>query len=263
MSDAEKPLVSVKGLSFSYGYETVLKDIDLDIYTRDYLAIIGPNGGGKTTLLKIILGLLKPSSGHITWSAEKPHRQIGYVPQFADFEREFPLRVWDVVLMGRLNGHLGWQKVTVKDKDITMDIIHRLGLEPLSEKPIGQLSGGQLQRVMIARALVCNPDILFLDEPIASIDTDSRFRLSGMLTELNRRIPIVVITHDITAFASDVEHIACVNQTLFYHGDAELASDCLDEAYGCPVELVAHGVPHRVLQDHTHSHCAHHAGSKK
>ena len=214
MTNEKKPLVSVRDVSFSYGYEQVLENISLDIYPKDYLAIIGPNGGGKTTLLKIILGLLKPDSGNIHWSEKSARRHIGYVPQFAIFEREFPLSVRDVVLVGRLSGKLRWQKVSVQDEDLTTDIIHSLGLSALSDKPIGQLSGGQLQRVMIARALVSNPKILFLDEPSASIDRDSRFKLTNMLMELNRDIPIVVITHDITSFASNVEHIACVNPTL-------------------------------------------------
>jgi zinc transport system ATP-binding protein len=167
--------------------------------------------------------------------------------------------------MGRLNGSLWRQKISTEDEDLTSTIIRELGLEFLSNKPIGKLSGGQLQRVMIARALVSSPEVLFLDEPIASIDRDSRFKLTSMLMELNRDIPIVVITHDITSFASNVKHIACVNQTLYYHGDAELASGCLEEAYGCPVELVAHGVPHRVLQDHNQQQaapCAHHVSEK-
>lgn len=262
MTEINTPLVSVRDVSFSYGYETVLKNISLDIYSNDYLAIIGPNGGGKTTLVKIILGLLMPDSGQVVWSEKERRRQIGYVPQFATFERDFPLTVRDVVLMGRLNGSLWWQKVTDEDQSRTTDIIKSMGLESLSRKPVGQLSGGELQRVMIARALVTDPKILFLDEPNASIDSDSRFKLTGILSQLNKKIPIVVITHDITTFASNVEHIACVNRTLFYHGDAELASESLEEAYGCPVELVAHGVPHRVLQEHSQQHagaaCEHH-----
>ena len=261
MTKTTAPIVSVRDVSFSYGYETVLKNISLDIYPQDYLAIIGPNGGGKTTLVKIMLGLLRPDSGSVTWSEKSGQRQIGYVPQFATFERDFPLTVRDVVLTGRLSGKLWRQRISIEDTDITTEIIHSLGLAALSEKPVGKLSGGELQRVMIARALATNPKILFLDEPNASIDSDSRFKLTAILTELNKKIPIVVITHDITSFASNVAHIACVNRTLFYHGDAELASESLEEAYGCPVELVAHGVPHRVLQEHSHqqhdSSCLH------
>lgn len=265
MTESKTPLVSVRNISFSYGYESVLKDVSLDIYATDYLAIIGPNGGGKTTLLKIILGILQPDSGQITWPGLAASSQIGYVPQFATFEREFPLSVREVVLMGRMSRGLWWQRASSRDQDMTSDVLKKLGLESLAEKAVGRLSGGQLQRVMIARALVCDPDILFLDEPVASIDSSSRFKLSAMLTELNKDIPVVVVTHDITSFASNVLHIACVNRTLFYHGEAELASECLEEAYGCPVELVAHGVPHRVLQDHTeHSvtGCTHHGSSK-
>ena len=254
MIQTNTPLVSVRDVSFSYGYERVLKNISLDIYPKDYLAIIGPNGGGKTTLVKIMLGLLKPDSGEVIWSEKSGKRQIGYVPQFATFERDFPLTVREVVLMGRLSSSLWWQKVSAEDKSITAEIMQSMGLETLSDKPVGKLSGGELQRVMIARALVTNPKILFLDEPNASIDSDSRFKLTAILEDLNKNIPIVVITHDITSFASNVAHIACVNRTLFYHGDAELASESLEEAYGCPVELVAHGVPHRVLQEHTHLH---------
>lgn len=274
MTESKTPLVSVRNVSFSYGYEAVLDDVSLDIYATDYLAIIGPNGGGKTTLLKIILGILQPDSGQVSWPglaashlSSRPHlpAQIGYVPQFASFERDFPLSVHEVVLMGRMSGRFWWQRASSRDKEMTSDILKKMGLDSLAEKPVGQLSGGQLQRVMIARALVCDPDILFLDEPIASIDSSSRFKLSSMLTELNKDIPIVVVTHDITSFASNVLHIACVNRTLFYHGEAELASGCLDEAYGCPVELVAHGVPHRVLQDHANpgeAGCTHHGSSK-
>lgn len=254
MKNSDNPIVSVRDVSFTYGYETVLKNISLDIYPQDYLAIIGPNGGGKTTLVKIILGLLKPDSGQVVWSEKAGRRMIGYVPQFATFERDFPLTVRDVIMMGRLSGSLWRQKISMEDQDLTTEILHSMGLTPLSRKPVGQLSGGELQRVMIARALVTNPKILFLDEPNASIDSDSRFKLTAILTELNKKIPIVLITHDITSFASNVAHIACVNRTLFYHGDAELASESLEEAYGCPVELVAHGVPHRVLQEHSHHH---------
>ena len=252
-----EPMVSVRNVSFSYGYEKVLSDIDLDIYPDDYLAIIGPNGGGKTTLLKIILGLLKPAHGEVSWQCGDHRPRIGYVAQFATFERGFPLRVRDAVLMGRLDGSLWKQKVTQQDREMTQDILEKMGLSGLAHQPVSHLSGGQLQRAMIARALVMNPDILFLDEPIASIDTDSRFRLSSILKELNKKIPVVVVTHDITAFAADVEHIACVNRTLFYHGDGELVDGYLEEAYGCPVELVAHGVPHRVLQDHSQHQCLH------
>lgn len=250
MADQRKLLVSLRDIEYTYDSGKVLDGVNLDIYQDDYLAIIGPNGGGKTTLLKVILGLLEPDRGTVTWHDTKIRRHIGYVPQFASFEREFPLTVRDVVMIGRMHGHTLLQRFDQKDVLHTTSILEKLGLVDIADKHIGSLSGGQVQRVLIARALVSDPAILFLDEPISSIDQDSRFALTGMLKELNARIPIIVVTHDITAFAADVAHIACVNNRLFYHGDGELDNGCMEEAYGCPVELVAHGMPHRVLKQH-------------
>ena len=135
MNKTKTPIVSVRDVSFSYGYETVLKNISLDIYPQDYLAIIGPNGGGKTTLVKIMLGLLRPGSGSVTWSEKSGQRQIGYVPQFATFERDFPLTVRDVVLMGRLSGKLWRQRISIEDRDVTTEILYSMGLTALSEMP--------------------------------------------------------------------------------------------------------------------------------
>ena len=253
MTDTDQPLVSLRGVVFAYDRSRIIDGVDLDVWPRDYLAIIGPNGGGKTTLLKLILGLLKPDAGSVTWHDRHARRHVGYVPQFAAFEREFPLTVRDVVLMGRLRGQRLLQRPGREDADRADATLEQLGLDGIADQPVGALSGGQLQRVLIARALVSDPAILFLDEPIASIDTDSRFALTAMLKELNSRMPIVVVTHDITAFAADVRHIACINRRLYYHGDGELDSACLEETYGCPVELVAHGTPHRVLRQH-HGH---------
>lgn len=253
MTDHTKPLVSLRDIEFTYDSGKVLDGVSLDIYQDDYLAIIGPNGGGKTTLLKVILGLLEPDAGTVTWHDKKMRSHVGYVPQFASFDREFPLTVHDVVMTGCLHGHTMLQRLSQKDVLHTTSILEELGLAAIADKHIGSLSGGQVQRVLIARSLVADPAILFLDEPISSIDQDSRFALTGMLKELNKRIPIIIVTHDITAFAADVAHIACVNNRLFYHGDGELDSGCMEEAYGCPVELVAHGMPHRVLKQHGNS----------
>ena len=250
MTADSKPMVSLRDISYSYDRGKVIDGVSLDIHQQDYLAIIGPNGGGKTTLLKLILGLLEPDAGSVRWHDKSAKRHIGYVPQFASFEREFPLSVRDVVMMGCLHGSRLLQRFSQKDYQHATDTLDRLGLAKIADTSVGTLSGGQLQRVLIARALVSEPKILFLDEPISSIDQDSRFTLTNMLKELNKKIPIVVVTHDITAFAADVAHIACVNNRLFYHGDGELEDGCLEEAYGCPVELVAHGMPHRVLKQH-------------
>jgi len=252
MNDRPEPLIELRDVDFAFERAAILEGVNLAIYPRDFLAIIGPNGGGKTTLLKVILGLLPPDRGTVRWSAALDRRRVGYVPQFATFARDFPVTVREVVLMGRLHGAGLLPRYSRHDHERTRAVLESLGLARLADTPVGDLSGGQLQRVLIARALVTDPDILFLDEPVASIDQDSRFTLTTLLAELNRRIPVVVVTHDITPFAAQVEHIACINRSLFYHGDGELQRGCLEETYGCPVELVAHGLPHRVLRDHDH-----------
>ena len=246
----EKPLIAARHVSFGYGPETVVEDVSLEIRPRDFLAIIGPNGGGKTTLVKILLGLLRPWSGEVVWTPPVRPGRMGYVPQFSTFDKDFPLRVSDVVLMGRLGRRSLLRSYTRQDRVDVEKVLDRLGLTPLAAEHVREISGGQLQRVLIARAVVSEPEILFLDEPTASIDAESRGTLTGLLEELNQRIPVVVITHDVTGLAHLVRRIACVNRRLVCHEGAELDAHALEEAYGGPVELVTHGVPHRVLHRH-------------
>jgi zinc transport system ATP-binding protein len=247
---AETPVLEVREVTFGYGAEVILDRVSLRVLPRDYLAILGPNGGGKTTLLKLILGLLTPWSGRIVDALPPRRGKFGYVPQFSTFDRGFPLRVAEVVQMGRLGRRGLVRPYTREDRAAVAGALERLHLAPLARAHISELSGGQLQRVLIARALVSDPDVLFLDEPTASIDAESREVLKNVLDEQNERIPIVVVTHDVTAIAGSIRHVACVNRTLHYHGAAELTPEILEEAYGCPVELLAHGVPHRVLREH-------------
>jgi zinc transport system ATP-binding protein len=260
MSD---PLVHVRDVTAGYGSEVVLDHVSLAIQPGDFLAVIGPNGGGKTTLLKVILGLLRPWSGEVVFQlpggsggsgGRDPRGRLGYVPQFSTFDKDFPLRIADMVLMGRLGrGNLlrAWSR---DDRAAAAAVLERLGLAGVAEARVAEVSGGQLQRALIGRALVAEPAILFLDEPTASIDAESRETLRELLAELNRAIPVVVVTHDVTSLAPMVNRIACINRKLFYHGDPELTLEVLEEVYGCPVELVTHGVPHRVLHDHHHHH---------
>lgn len=250
MTDA--PIVQVKNVRFGYDRTPVLDDVSLAIGPRDFLAIIGPNGGGKTTLVKLILGLLKPWSGRIDWAGGKRPARVGYVPQFSTFDKDFPLRVREVILMGAVGRRGLFRRYRAEDRKLAAQAMDRLELAHLAEEPIAELSGGQLQRALIGRALVCDPEILFLDEPTASVDSRSRGVLNELLRELNERIPVVVVTHDITAFAGDVRQIACVNRRLFYHGGGTIDHEQLEAVYGCPVELVAHDVPHRVLDRHGH-----------
>ena len=251
MSDL--PVVAVRNLTFGYGREVVLEGVDLDIQPRDFLAIIGPNGGGKTTLLKAILGLVNPWSGEVVYNLPSGHDargRLGYVPQFSTFDRSFPVRIADMVLMGKLGSRSLLRPYTREDRKEVDRVLERLGLSALARVHVSETSGGQLQRALIARALISDPAVLFLDEPTASIDAESRETLRVVLEDLSSRgIPIVVVTHDVTSVSPMVQRIACINRRLFCHGP-ELSQEALEEVYGCPVELVAHGVAHRVLHSH-------------
>lgn len=248
--NADDVLIDVQDVTFGYETEAVLRNVKLTVRRGDFLAIIGPNGGGKTTLVKLILGLLKPWSGQIVLHPSLTRGTLGYVPQFSTFDTKFPLRVCDVVAMGRLGKRGLFQRYTADDRRVADAVLLRLGLADLRYTAVGELSGGQLQRVLIARALVGEPAVLFMDEPTSSVDTETRTTLDTLLRELGERIPVVVITHDVTAFAPLVRQFACVNRKLYYHDQRELTPVMLEEAYGCPVELIAHGMPHRVLHQH-------------
>ena len=249
MSDC-KAVLELRDVSFSYGGATVLQEINLTVHERDYLVILGPNGGGKTTLAGLMLGLLQPQQGEVIYHLKDLKHRIGYVPQHSSFEKWFPLRVEQVVRTG-----LQYQRGLIHpfrraDRDRVASVLEQLSIQHLARKCIGVLSGGQMQRVLIARALIAEPELLLLDEPTASIDAGSRTHLGNLLHDLNEQIPIVIITHDMTAVAADVKRIACVNQKLYLHRAGELTGETIDKVYGCPVELLAHGVPHRVLEHH-------------
>jgi len=248
------PVVALRDVTFAYDEEPILDRVSLAIGRRDFLAIIGPNGGGKTTLLKVLLGLLEPRAGRVERfpGGGGAPAALGYVPQFATFDRDFPLRVREVVQMGRLRVRGPMRRYTSADRIAVAAALAKLGLAPIAERPVGQLSGGQLQRTLIARALVGEPDVLLLDEPLASVDAEFREVLVDTLRELHATLPIVVVTHDLTPFAGVVRQIACMNRRLHYHPEGRLTPEMLEEVYGCPVELITHGVPHRVLPHHSH-----------
>lgn len=253
------PIVEIKKVSFAYNGQTALQDVSLEIRSGDFIAMIGPNGGGKTTLLKLILGLLKPDRGTVRvtgQSAQKASTSIGYVPQDVHINRSFPITALDVVLMGKLEPKKRWARKTTSNRQEALAALERLEMAPLAEKKIGELSSGQCQRVFIARALVTEPQLLLLDEPTASIDTKGQAEFFEMLKDLNRDVTIVVVSHDLLAVSRYVKSVACVNRVLHYHNQAEITGEMLETMYPCaaddtcPVELLAHGLPHRVLKDH-------------
>jgi len=246
-----KEIVNLKNVWVEIDGMCILEDITLTIAENDFLAIIGPNGGGKSTLLKVILGLIKPVKGEVTVFGKSPEdgrKEIGYLPQLTFFDPQFPISVFDVVMMGRYKGLFkGYSR---RDEEIVIKALEKVGMEEFKDKEIGQLSGGQRQRVFLARALVREPRLLLLDEPTASIDPEMQHSFYELLTELKKKMAIVLVTHDIGAISTHIENIACLNRRLFYHGAAEEGMKKFEESYACPIEILAHGLPHRVLAKH-------------
>ena len=255
------PLICLEGISAAYAEKTVLEDVNLTVYENDFLGIIGPNGGGKTTLIKIILGLLKPKGGDITFCDHRgekvPEISMGYLPQYNTIDKKFPISVYEVVLSGLNKQKSLFRPFTKEQCDRASRIIARMGLEGLEDRPIGKLSGGQMQRALLGRALVADPQVVILDEPNTYIDKRFEARLYSLLDEINKECAIILVSHDIGTVLQNVKSIACVNHTLDYHPDTEIPVEWIEEHFGCPIDLVGHGnLPHRILQKHhSHSNC--------
>lgn len=250
------PALELRDVSLALRGTPILEDVSLTVAPRDYLAILGPNGSGKTTLLKVVLGILKPDRGSVRVFGSRPSEargRIGYVPQRFDFDRDFPIRVRDVVLMGRLATRGGWRPFTAEDRGAARAMLERVEMESYAQAPIGTLSGGQLQRVLIARALAQHPDLLLLDEPTASLDERIEHSVWDLLEELSHEMTVILVSHDIGAISRYVRSVACLNRRLYGHPSKQLTNEILEATYGCPVDLLAHGHPHRVLDPHPES----------
>jgi zinc transport system ATP-binding protein len=247
-------VINIEHVSVFYGDNRILDDVTLSIEKNDFLGIIGPNGAGKTTLLKVILGMLKPDSGSVSVLGSSPvisRKHIGYVPQHSQFDINFPINVRDVVLMGRYNKRGLARKYNKTDLQSVEETLEKVGMLSFKDKQIGKLSGGEQQRVFIARALVADPKILLLDEPTASVDVASQTDFYNLLEDLKRRMSIILVSHDIGVMSVYVDKIACLNVQLYYHGSKEISPEILEATYKCPVQMIAHGtVPHRVLKEH-------------
>ena len=247
-------IITIKNLSFAYQKENdILENINLEVFGNDFLGVIGPNGGGKTTLLKIILGLLKPDKGNISVFNKKPKKArdlVGYVPQFLEIDLDCPVSVLDIVLMGILSRKKIFQKYNKQDLELAKAALKFVDLYNLKNKQIGELSGGQRQRVYIARALIRKPKLLILDEPTASIDEKSERDFWELLKEINKNSAIIIVSHDIGVIFKNVNKIVCLNKNLYCHDANEITQDVLDETYKCDIEILGHGLPHRVLKKH-------------
>ena len=245
-------LVNIKDLTVSYDKIPVIQNVNLDVFEKDFIGVIGPNGGGKTTLLKAILGLKKPDCGQINLRKDLQGRKtpIGYLPQVKHIDRKFPITVFDVVLSGSIMQKSQVGIATLKDK--VEHLLEEVGVAEIKNKAIGELSGGQMQRVFLCRALLSDPKLLILDEPDTFVDNRFEGELYEKLRSLNEEIAIILVSHDVGTISSYVKTIACVNGDLHYHPSNTITQEQL-HAYNCPIQIISHGeIPHTVLKHHHH-----------
>ena len=244
-------LFTIQSVTAGYDNRVVLKDVTMDVDESHFIGIIGPNGGGKTTLLKVILGLVKPFSGRVDYSPGNLRlNQIGYMPQVAQGDTLFPVTVEDVVLSGMMLNKGAAGRMGTADKKHAAEVMDELGLRPLASQALNELSGGQLQRVYLARAVTGSPRLLLLDEPATFVDNSFEADFYDKLRVLNNRMAIMMVSHDVGTISAWVKSFACVNGSLFYHPHSKITDEDL-RMYGCPIQLVTHGdVPHVVLHKH-------------
>ena len=242
-------LLELRSVYAGYNNKVVLKNVDLTIKKNDFLGIIGPNGGGITTLLKIILGLIKPIEGSVKFN-DVDDKLIGYLPQINTIDHKFPIPVSEVVLSGLMSHKKLFGRYRNEDKEKAKVLMKQMGVLHLRDKNIGELSGGQLQRVFLCRAIISDPQILILDEPNTYVDNKFETELYTILNQLNDHMAIIIVSHDIGTICSHVKSIACVNETLCYH-DSNIINEDQLKIYNCPIDLITHGdLPHRVLKKH-------------
>jgi zinc transport system ATP-binding protein len=241
------PALTLENVSFYYGTQPVLENVTFSIADGESVCVVGPNGGGKTTLVKLILGLMSPNSGEIRVYGESPkaaRRRIGYMPQHLLYDPLFPVTARDIVLMGRLRrggirGVFGWPDA--EDRRAAQDALRQVGMLEFANRPFSALSGGQRQRVLIARALAGRPDLLLLDEPTSNVDSLVEARLLDLLRELNQRMTIVMVTHDLGFVSEMVEKVVCVNRRVVVHPTSDISGEIIHDIYGGHVRMVQHG----------------------
>jgi zinc transport system ATP-binding protein len=244
-------LFEMFSISASYGSDVVLQDVNFKVNENDFIGVIGPNGGGKTTLLRVILGLVKPVKGRMVFNNGLLNgNSIGYLPQMSTGDINYPVTVTDVILSGLMIRKGIISRMSADDKKKADMVIGQLGLEGLSKSTLNELSGGQMQRVFLGRAIIGDPKLLLLDEPGNFVDMAFENDFYEKLRELNKRMAILMVSHDVGTISSHIKSFACVNKNLHYHPSSELTNEDL-LAYGCPIQLVTHGdVPHTVLKSH-------------
>jgi len=252
-----KPLlIELKNIHAGYNGEIIVKNASFGVRQNDFIGIIGPNGGGKTTLIKVILGLIKPRSGEVKYyyNAEVSDQLIGYLPQVHIIDKKFPISVKDVVLSGYMNKNRLIRRFSKNEKmnaDLQME---KMGIAALRKKPIGELSGGQMQRTFLCRAIISSPKLLILDEPNNNVDNKFESDLYETLRKLNESIAIMIVSHDVGIISTYIKTIICVNRDVHYH-NSNIIDETQLKAYNCPIQLITHGeIPHTVLKTHVHEH---------
>lgn len=234
-----RTVVEMRGVSFCFGHRPVVDDVDLDVYENDFLGIVGPNGGGKTTLLKIILGLIAPHKGTVRvlgLPAREARTKLGYVPQYASFAMDVPVTVHELVMTGRLGHAKAGRRYSENDRAVAARVMEEMSLTELSRREIRELSGGERQRVLVARALACEPELLILDEPTANIDVRVEKAFHEQLMDLNKRIPIVLVSHDLGFVSAYLTRVVLLSGKLKPADVASIHSHDLEELYVEPVK---------------------------
>lgn len=241
-------LIKINGLSAGYDSKEVISNVNLTIQDHDFIGVIGPNGGGKTTFIKTLLGIIKPIKGSIEFMDK--NLKIGYLPQMSTTDRQFPISVFDYVLSGLMSRKGLIQKYSPIDKSQVITQLEIAGISNLATKTISQLSGGQFQRVALCRALIVQPQLLILDEPTTYVDNKFEKELYELLKSLNDKYAILMVSHDLGTISSYVKSIACINGSFHYHPSNKISIEQL-KLYDCPIQLLRHGdIPHTVLLKH-------------
>ncbi|MFN0136829.1 MAG: metal ABC transporter ATP-binding protein [Phycisphaerae bacterium] len=246
---SHEPVIELQGVTFAYDATPVLRGASLLIPGGDFACFVGPNGGGKTTLLKLVLGLIEPREGSVRVLGVEPkaaRRRIGYMPQHAHLDPSFPVTAMDVVLMGRLGCGLPFGRYGKRDREIAAKALADVNLSDMHARSYAAMSGGQRQRVLIARALASEPDLLLLDEPTANLDINVEEQLYALLRELNQRLTIVMVSHDLGFVSKHVKTAVCVNRTVHTHAVGDLTGDVIQNLYGREIKLVQHEAPSMV-----------------
>ena len=257
--EARKSLITIRDLRVEYDNTTALEGVNLDIYEDDFLGVIGPNGGGKSSLVKAIMGTTS-YKGRIEFDASLKrgnHYKIGYMPQVSEFDMRFPISIREVVLSGLQTEKGFFGRYTSQDKERADALLKKMGIAELTNSPIGEVSGGQMQRALLCRAIISEPKLLILDEPTNFVDNRFEYEFYNMVRGLSDRMAIVMVSHDLGTITSVVKSIICVNRQVHRHDSNILTEEQLLN-YNCPIQVLSHGhIPHTVLEHHSGDCCGH------